>query len=531
MFSVIFLFFVSLVGHAQVGVISPGSIPAKKQGTLRTASDVGSPLVGVRNDADAALSTGDLQYTPVSLDATGRVKVDATISEAATAAPGAPIPVKSKVVAGEDPFGNVKNLTLDNSGNLKVIANEVATGADGGAAPTLGKMIMGRDGGGLSRYALMSAAGRLQIDVSSIPLPTDAATETTLAALSAKFNSLGQKLMAGSIPVTIASDQGALAVSQSGSWDIRDITGSIPLPTGAATAAKQDTGNTSLGSIDGKLTTTVNGLKVDGSAVTQPVSASALPLPTGAATEATLSALNGKVVAVDTGSIAGTVSAKVQDGAGNAIGSTAGALNVAITSGGGTNPSVSATGAAVPTSATYLGVDVGGNLTALQATASGLKVDGSAVTQPVSAAALPLPTGAATSAKQDTGNTSLASIDGKFGSLGQKAMAGSAPVVLASDQSALATKAPVNINGSQVTGTVSTVITLTAPANAVGFVLQAADTNTANVRYRLGAVATTTVGQQLQPGRDSGYIPAAVDISIVAESGTQEYQVQWILSQ
>lgn len=31
------------------------------------------------------------------------------------------------------------------------------------------------------------------------------------------------------------------------------ITGTVPLPTGAATSAKQDTGNTSLSSIDGKL--------------------------------------------------------------------------------------------------------------------------------------------------------------------------------------------------------------------------------------------------------------------------------------
>lgn len=45
-----------------------------------------------------------------------------------------------------------------------------------------------------------------------------------------------------------------------------------------------------------------------------------------------------------------------------------------------------------------------------------------------------LPTGAATSAKQDTGNTSLASIDGKLGSLGQKTMAASTPVAIASDQ-------------------------------------------------------------------------------------------------
>lgn len=44
-------------------------------------------------------------------------------------------------------------------------------------------------------------------------------------------------------------------------------------------------------------------LRVDGSAVTQPISAASLPLPTGASTEATLSSLNGKVTAVNTGAV------------------------------------------------------------------------------------------------------------------------------------------------------------------------------------------------------------------------------------
>jgi hypothetical protein len=65
-----------------------------------------------------------------------------------------------------------------------------------------------------------------------------------------------------------------------------------------------------------------------------------------------------------------------------------------------TNPSVGATGSAVPTSATLGGMNVAGNNTALPGTANGLKVDPSAVTQPISAASLPLPTGAATAAKQ-----------------------------------------------------------------------------------------------------------------------------------
>lgn len=52
-----------------------------------------------------------------------------------------------------------------------------------------------------------------------------------------------------------------------------------------------------------------------------------------------------------------------------------------------TNPSVAPTGGAVPADATYVGMIVSGDLVGLQGTANGLKVDGSAVTQPVSIAA------------------------------------------------------------------------------------------------------------------------------------------------
>lgn len=78
------------------------------------------------------------------------------------------------------------------------------------------------------------------VSLASVPLPTGAATEatlaslagedfsteTTLAALSAKFNSLGQKTMANSAPVVIASDQSAIPASQSGNWSVRAQDGS-----------------------------------------------------------------------------------------------------------------------------------------------------------------------------------------------------------------------------------------------------------------------------------------------------------------
>lgn len=64
-------------------------------------------------------------------------------------------------------------------------------------------------------------------------------------------------------------------------------------------------------------------------------------------------------------------------------------------------------------------------------TANGIKVDGSAVTQPISAVSLPLPTGAATEATLSALSAKLPS------SLGQKTMANSLAVVIASDQSAI----------------------------------------------------------------------------------------------
>lgn len=84
-----------------------------------------------------------------------------------------------------------------------------------------------------------------------------------------------------------------------------------------------------------------------------------------------------------------------------------------------TNPSVGTTGATAPTSATLSGgiaATTGATLTAGNLgdlslnLSSGLRVDGSAVTQPISAAALPLPTGAATAANQTSEITQLTAI-------------------------------------------------------------------------------------------------------------------------
>lgn len=140
-----------------------------------------------------------------------------------------------------------------------------------------------------------NASGELIVSIASgidNPLPvTDAAAEASLASIDSKTPALGQALMAASVPVAIASDQSTLPVSAA----------SLPLPAGAATEAKQDTQITELQDIEAdieamsaKLPATLGQKAMAASLAvviasdqsTVPVSAASLPLPSGAATEA-----------------------------------------------------------------------------------------------------------------------------------------------------------------------------------------------------------------------------------------------------
>jgi len=176
---------------------------------------------------------------------------------------------------------------------------------------------------------------------------------------------------------TLSSGGGdSVLAAQSGTWNINNITGTVSLPTGAATSALQSTINTTLGTPMQNSGGSVTAIQATGSNLhvnvdnTIPVTISGTlpvnvvsPLPTGT----------------------------------NSIGQ--------VTANAGTNLNTSA-----------LALETGGNLAGingkLTTTANGLKVDGSAVTQPVSAASLPLPTGAATSANQTNASQKSQIVDG-----------------------------------------------------------------------------------------------------------------------
>ena len=383
---------------------------------------------------------------------------------------------------------------------------------------------------------------------------------------------------------------------------------SLPLPTGAATAAKQPalgtagTPSSDVLTVQGAASMTA--LKVDGSAVTQPVSVSSLPLPAGAATETTLAAINTKIpaspaqehtsaaspssvqisngttfVAAQTtgGNADGDVNAltvlpynkvyngsswskqvsvpgalnnsgigvaaaglvanfddvspaatsennyapvrmsanrnlysTIRDAAGNERGVNVTAGNALVVDNSAVTQPVSASSLPLPTGAATAakqpalgtaGTPSSDVLTVQGATSmTALKTDGSATTQPVSAASLPLPTGAATSAAQTTGNSSLSSIDGKTPALGQALAAASVPVVLpAATITTLTPPAAITNYANETGGNLAAIKTDVDKIPSQGQALMAASTPVVIASNQSAVPVSGTFWQATQP--------------------------------
>lgn len=181
---------------------------------------------------------------------------------------------------------------------------------------------------------ILTPTGTPSVTVSSSALPTGAATSALQTTGNTSLSSIDGKIT--------AVNTGAVVVSSSA------------LPSGAATASLQSTGNTSLASIDGKITAVNTGAVVVSSSV----------LPTNAATSAlqttgntSLSSMDGKITACNTGAVVVSSSA--------------------LPTGAATAAKQPAYGTAGSASADVLTVQGIASMTAL-------KVDGSAVIQPVS---------------------------------------------------------------------------------------------------------------------------------------------------
>lgn len=415
-----------------------------------------------------------------------------------------------------------------------------SVGLDGGVAPSSSTQIAGQTTGGTLVPVSVDASGNQNVNVVSSVLPTGASTSalqvsgnSTLTTISSQLpTTLGTHVTAASLAVNIASDQ-TVPISAV----------ALPLPTGASTSALQTSGNTTLTAISGQLPTTI-GAHVTAASLavsiasdqTVPVSAASLPLPTGAATSAGQTTGNTSLATIAT--------------------NTAGLAQGSTTS-GQTGPLMQAE--ALASTPTYT---AGTTNPLVMTLAGGLRTDSSAVTQPVSAASLPLPSGASTSALQTSGNTSLASIatnttgiatsalqtsgnatlstiSGQLpATLGQKASSASASVVIASDQTAISTamsgKAVANapIYNSYVTTNVTTsaFVQLVASTTLAANMIEIFDSSGQAMIIGVGASGSEVVQLYTLPGGNGQTplkIPAGSRVAIKAltASATSGYLI------
>ena len=285
---------------------------------------------------------------------------------------------------------------------------------------------------------------------------------------------------------------------------------SLPLPSGAATATKQDAIITALNNEYALLGA---GLEVTLSNASVPVTASSLPLPTGASTSAKQDSL---LAAIEDGvdvQVTNTVPVTMA----NRNVTVSNAVEIAntsipVTDAGGSltvDGTVAATQSGAWTSTLAEGSSVVvssiGSPVAITDNGGSITVDGdvgvSGVVQvadnggslTIDATSLPLPNGASTSALQTSGNASLTSIDGKTPALGQAVKAASVPVTLASDQG----NTPVSVANFPATQPVSGTVTATPPAPSA--------TASGLTPYRNQAVTNTGAAVKTTQGRVFGY--------------------------
>lgn len=198
----------------------------------------------------------------------------------------------------------------------------------------------------------------------------DEVSDGTLGTVKVQF----VKLMDGTLDGTNKAAVGANGLKVDGSGVTQPVSAaSLPLPTGAATSAKQPalgtagTPSTDVISVQG--VTSMTALKVDGSGVTQPVS--------GTVTANAGTNLNTSLLALETGGNLATAATNTT-GLNNTVGTAASAIPsklVQIGGSDGTNARAVST-----TNAGVVKVDI----SATAANSTAVKVDGSGVTQPVS---------------------------------------------------------------------------------------------------------------------------------------------------
>lgn len=435
--------------------VDGGDISSTNPMPVTGTGTAGTPATGVVTVQGSASGTpipisGSITATNLSIGATGATPpVDATYV-------GASVTTSSPTYT----TGQMNALSLTTSGGLRVDGSSVTQPVSGtvvaNAGTNLNTSALALESGGhlasldtklpSQGQALAAASTPVVLPALQItaltPPTTVTVTQTTGSNLHTAVDSL-PSIPAGSNAigsVSVSNFPGTQPVSgtvtaNAGTGTFAVSATALPLPTGAATSAKQPalgvagTPSTDVLTVQGAASMTA--LKVDGSGVTQPVSAASLPLPAGAATSALQTSGNASLTTLATN--------LPPQGQALAAASTPVVL-----------PATQITALTPPTTVTVTQA-TGTNLHTVIDSGS-VTVSNFPATQPISAASLPLPTGASTSALQTSGNASLSTIATNLPPQGQALAAASLPVVLTAAQVTTLTP-PTTVTVTQATGT------------------------------------------------------------------------------
>lgn len=171
---------------------------------------------------------------------------------------GAAIPGSSTLVAGENPSGDLSPLQVDALGSLiitgTVTSSNPSVGLNGAAIPTSSTEVGFKDGSGNLQPGNITAAGNIKVDGSTVtqpisavalPLPAGASTAAKQAALgtagTASTDVITVQGIASMTPILVDGSgstqpiSGTVTANQGGTWNLNNISGTISLPTGAAT--------------------------------------------------------------------------------------------------------------------------------------------------------------------------------------------------------------------------------------------------------------------------------------------------------
>jgi hypothetical protein len=333
-------------------------------------------IAGTVTTTTDGLTDTQLRATPVPIS--GTVTANAGTGTMAVSAVSLPLPsgaATSAIQTDRTQKTQITNGTVDNT--IKALNVQVA-GTDYGIVTNTVIHGLTTAGGGSYIDVKVNPSGALAVDASGSTLGANSGVDIGDVTINNASGASAVNVQDGGNSITV---DGTVSATQSGTWDITNVSGTVSLPTGASTSALQTTGNSSLSSIDGKTPSLGQAL----AAASVPVVLTAaqistltpfstvaatqsgtwnvnnvsgtVSLPTGASTEATLSSLNAKVTAVNTGAVVVSSSA--------------------LPSGASTAAKQPALGAAGTASADVITVQGIASMTAI-------KTDGSATTQPVS---------------------------------------------------------------------------------------------------------------------------------------------------